>query len=85
MNFEANLSKLNDCIRTTNELKSENVAMKTDLRALQARVDGQLTIINNLDIQGDLERESEILMTIGKSIAGNWQIYISQISLEFIG
>lgn len=71
--FEAKLGKLNDCVKATNELKAENVAMRTSLCALQARVDDmeQLSIANNLEIQGVPERASENLVTIIKSIGAN--------------
>lgn len=69
--FEEKLQKINEYFKFTDQLKMENITMKTEINALNTRIHSMEQHIrsNNIEIHDVPEKEGENLINIVKSIA----------------
>lgn len=68
--FELQLSKLNECIKTTEVLKAENAIIKDEIKTLQAKLNDveQSALCNNIEIHGVPEKAGENLNEVFRAI-----------------
>ncbi|CAG9825676.1 unnamed protein product [Phaedon cochleariae] len=84
--FENEIHKLNDYIRKTDQLFTENKKLKSDLDGLQSKMNDleQVSRSNNIEIQGVPERNNEDLYNILEKIGTYIDCKINPISIDYV-